>query len=436
MPDTPAILNAAARVPPFALSAEAVARAYGRPPSRGARRFAAYDEDALTLATDAAALCLRATAPSHVRALYVASTTWPRAAAAQAERLAAALDLPPSVEIATFGGSWRGGATALHIALTRPTWPALVVAADRLTAPPGSERETELGDGAAAVLVGPGTGLARIASWTSTSEPIEWETPDARLIATHASRLASAAPRDGCARAAVSAPGPRAARAAAGALNLPSSLGAMEQIGFCGTAHPLLALVELLETARPGERALWLTCAEGSESATLEITATPTRTFGPALERARPMNEYGRWLASRSFFENGATANAFSSPALEQRDADFLMRLRGTRCASCGATHTLPAPACPRCGASEGFTRVPLSRAGTIFTFTHEHYVPSPTPPVTMAVVDLDGGGRLLVQVADAAPDDVRIGARVRLTLRRLHMGGGIPNYYWKAVLE
>jgi uncharacterized OB-fold protein len=53
-----------------------------------------------------------------------------------------------------------------------------------------------------------------------------------------------------------------------------------------------------------------------------------------------------------------------------------------------------------------------------------------------MAVIDVDGGGRLLVQVADAAPDDVRIGARVRLTLRRLHMGGGLPNYYWKALLE
>jgi 3-hydroxy-3-methylglutaryl CoA synthase len=111
-----AILAVAARVPPFTLAAETVDRAYGRPPGRGGRRFAAYDEDALTLAAAAGERCLEGFDRSTLKALYVASTTWPRAAAAQAERLAMALDLPDTVEVATFGGS---GAVAFVCVIRR-----------------------------------------------------------------------------------------------------------------------------------------------------------------------------------------------------------------------------------------------------------------------------------------------------------------------------
>jgi uncharacterized OB-fold protein len=50
-----------------------------------------------------------------------------------------------------------------------------------------------------------------------------------------------------------------------------------------------------------------------------------------------------------------------------------------------------------------------------------------------MAVVDLDGGGRVYLQVTDAAADAVQVGTRVALSYRRLHAGGGTYNYYWKA---
>lgn len=430
------ILSVAARVPPFALAADTVDRAYGRPPGTGGRRFAAYDEDVLTLACEAADRCLRGHDRSRVRALFVASTSWPRAAAAQADRIAAWLDLPASVEVSTFGGSLRCGAGALRLALSASPRPALVVAADRMTAPPGSEQEASLGDGAAAVLVGDGDGLARVSSWTSRADVTEWSSADARFVTAQAGALASSLPRDGCARAALSAPGTRAAKAAAGALKVPTSIGAMDRIGFCGAAHPLLALVELLEGAAPGERLLWACVGDGLEGATLDVTrAAGDRTLAADLERARPVTAYGTWLSTRTFFDDPAQQRVFSSVAMEKRDEEYLLRLHGTRCGACGATHTLPAPVCDRCGAFEGLSRVPLARTGRVITFTHEYYVPTPTPPVTMAIVDLDGGGRILVQVADAVPDQVKTGTQVRLVPRRLHMGGGLPNYYWKAIL-
>lgn len=434
--ETASILSVAARVPPFALAAETVDRACGRSPGPGGRRFAAYDEDALTLAYEAADRCLDGVDRSSIRALYVASTTWPRASAAQAERIAAWLDLSECVEVSTFGGSLRCGAAALRVALSSPVRPSLVLAADRLTSAPGSEQETSLGDAAAAVLVGEGEGIARIPAWTSRADVTEWSSADARFVTTHAARLAALVPREGCIRAGVSAPGLRAANAAAGALRISTTLGAMDKVGFCAAAHPLLVLVELLEAASTGERLLWAAVGDGVESAMLDVLRAPAKkSLAGDLSKVRPVTAYGTWLASRAFFDDPAQQQVFASPAMEKRDEEHLLRLHGTRCGACGATHTLPAPVCARCGASEGLSRVPLSREGKVFTFTHEHYVPTPTPPVTMAVIDLDGGGRILVQVADALPDEVKTGAPVRLVPRRLHMGGGVPNYYWKAVL-
>jgi uncharacterized OB-fold protein len=50
-------------------------------------------------------------------------------------------------------------------------------------------------------------------------------------------------------------------------------------------------------------------------------------------------------------------------------------------------------------------------------------------------VVDFDGGGRCMLELADAAPDAVSVGSRVGLTFRRLWTADGVHNYFWKARL-
>ncbi len=74
-----------------------------------------------------------------------------------------------------------------------------------------------------------------------------------------------------------------------------------------------------------------------------------------------------------------------------------------------------------------------LSRSGTVFTQTRDHVYPLGGPQ-SMAVVSLDGGGRFYGQVIDGM--DVVIGDRVSLVLRRLHLGGGVPQYFWKVAPE
>jgi hydroxymethylglutaryl-CoA synthase len=52
--------------------------------------------------------------------------------------------------------------------------------------------------------------------------------------------------------------------------------------------------------------------------------------------------------------------------------------------------------------------------------------------PLPIAVLDLDDGARLMLQVADTG-EHVSIGARMRLVLRRYAYERGIPVYGFKA---
>jgi uncharacterized OB-fold protein len=79
-------------------------------------------------------------------------------------------------------------------------------------------------------------------------------------------------------------------------------------------------------------------------------------------------------------------------------------------------------------------TRIGLSdMAGKVATYTVDRLAFSPSPPVINAVVDFDGGGRYMLEVADAAPDEVDIGTALELTFRRLYTAAGVHNYFWKA---
>jgi uncharacterized OB-fold protein len=79
----------------------------------------------------------------------------------------------------------------------------------------------------------------------------------------------------------------------------------------------------------------------------------------------------------------------------------------------------------------------PLAEAtGTVATFTVDRLAYSLSPPLVSVVVDFDGGGRCMLEVADARPDTVAVGSRVALTFRRLWTSGGVHNYFWKACLS
>jgi uncharacterized OB-fold protein len=80
---------------------------------------------------------------------------------------------------------------------------------------------------------------------------------------------------------------------------------------------------------------------------------------------------------------------------------------------------------------STNYERVPLPRRGTVYTeATVQIPVPGLKTPYSLVIVELDGVGvRALVKVTSAEPGTVEIGDRGRLSLRRVAVRSGVPDY-------
>jgi uncharacterized OB-fold protein len=94
-------------------------------------------------------------------------------------------------------------------------------------------------------------------------------------------------------------------------------------------------------------------------------------------------------------------------------------RLLGAVCEECGTVLLPPRPACYGCG-SRNVHVEEQPRTGEVVSYTAVHTPPpafAEDAPYTVAIVELESGGRLTGRV-DAAYEDVEIGTPVRLTVR------------------
>ena len=109
--------------------------------------------------------------------------------------------------------------------------------------------------------------------------------------------------------------------------------------------------------------------------------------------------------------------NAITRPFWE---ACARRELRLQRCAACGRFRNPPLPGCPRCGAAASEWPL-LSGRGRVFSFTIVHHPAIPTlgadVPYNVVVVELEGapGARLISNLLDVSPSDVRIGLEVEI---------------------
>lgn len=127
-----------------------------------------------------------------------------------------------------------------------------------------------------------------------------------------------------------------------------------------------------------------------------------------------------------------------SLPSLA-RASEARYRLVGAKCAKCGAVHYPPRPLCA-CGSAE-MAPHPLPRTGRIYTFTvvsepstaseHAEEVRA-TGPFPIAVVELEGGTRVMGQVTDCDPKEVKVGMKVEAVLRRMYRDRGVTLYGYK----
>jgi len=121
-----------------------------------------------------------------------------------------------------------------------------------------------------------------------------------------------------------------------------------------------------------------------------------------------------------------------------RREVPGRYRLEAGRCTSCGRAIFPYRRICPDCR-SEEVEALQLSPRGQVVTATVIHVPPDelmPQAPYALAVVETPEGARLMVQVVDCDPTEVRPGTAVGLEFRRVRREGhgGILCYGHKAV--
>ncbi len=101
--------------------------------------------------------------------------------------------------------------------------------------------------------------------------------------------------------------------------------------------------------------------------------------------------------------------------------------LRIQRCVDCGTLRHPPGPMCPACGRLRGVVPpgpgyLVAAGTGTIFSYVVHHHPPVPGKrlPLVIALVELEEGVRVLGEMTEVSPDQVRIGMTVQIEYLRI----------------
>ena len=448
------IASYAAHVPAFVLAGTAFGAATPVAGARQARSVANHDEDAVTLAVEAGRHLPARHTPGAT--LVFATAEPPYFDKSSAATIHAALGFPEESRAVDLLGL-RSGTSALALALESG---GTAMLADLRTMAPGAPDELSHGDGAAAFAAAPdGDGAVRLlGSATATQELLErWRLPgaphprvwDERFTADAVSALAVTTARNALDRAGldqvdhvlVSCANPRAAAAVRRTLGAGVSDADLDALmGHTGAAHAGLLLADALDRATAGQTIMLVGIADGVDALifAVEDGVRAARKGRPVREQldARVPLSYERYLRVRRLLSlQGARRPDPPAPASPPmlRHTGWKYALVASRCRVCGVVETPPGRVCPGCGEIDSGEPYSLRDVGcTVVSVTLDRLAPTPDLPVTIAVVDVDGGGRRSTEVIDTPPGGINVGDRLVPTFRRLHSADGIHNYFWK----
>ena len=455
------IADAAVYLPHRRLDRSTIAAVAGTGGGKGTRTVAGYDEDTTTMGVEAARAALQGGRELTPHTLWFSTVAPAYLDKTNATAIHAALRLPGDVGAFDANGSVRSAMGALHAAVSG-RGVHLVVSADLRSGLAGGPDESAFGDGAAALLIGDaddGDLLAQVVGTGRATEEFldRWRTPgddrskvwEERFGETRYVPLGRAAWDDALqsagiladqvAHVAIAGPHGRAVGALAKALGVGDRFAGTDlaaRVGNLGAAQPAALLTAALEAAEPDQVLALVTLADGADVVLLRTTEAmtawhPARSLAAQADGGAPI-DYGTYLRWRGLLPIEPPRRpepARPSATASARSADWKFGFVGSSAGDDPTIHLPPQPGEPRA--------VPMADAvGTIVTFTVDRLAYSPSPPVVFAVVDFDGGGRLPVELTDIDLAQVRIGARVELTFRRLFTADGIHNYFWKARLS
>jgi 3-hydroxy-3-methylglutaryl CoA synthase len=434
----------------------------------GERSFCSWDEDAITMAVQAARNCLEVAGVSPVD-IVLASTTAPFADLQNASIVCRALRLDGSVTSQDVGGSTQAGLRALAHALEASAdAPRLVVASDRRRAKAGSSQEMTYGAGAAAFMIGAGDVTARylgresiatafVDHFRESGEPFDyyWEERwirDAGVSRVVPQTVAALLKRVGVAVERVAAFALAGAPPGSDAL-VAKALGVAPDrivpdlqgsVGDTGAAQPLLLLASAIERGRPGDVIVIAGFGLGCEALAFEIAEggrRPRRSVAETLANKHVETSYLKMLS----FEGGlqldfgprSETTIKASLSQQFRSAEQMLAFVGARCEACGQVQFPPLPTCVSCGDATAMAPVGLANApARLATVSADWLQFYPSPPLYVGLVQFDVGARALMEIVDVPAVGLEVGAPLNFVFR-LKAHDDIRHYtryFWKAI--
>ena len=456
------ILAAGSYLPRARLPGQVVADAHGwfepslKRQSRVARSFCGWDEDALTMAVEAARVCV--SEEEKLANVELASTSLPYADRSNVGVLREALALPNGANLTDSGGSLRAASGALSRALASDA-STLLIASDCLDSKPASANEASLGHAAAAVKIGNGEPIAVLRGEASLQQDFvdhyrasgerfdytletRW-TRDAGYRQQAGDTFAAALQSAGLERvdhlAVAAAPAlAKAISRSLGQRDLSAALSS--RVGYCAAAQPLLLLKYALEQSKPGETVAIAGIGQGVDVLVFEVTGsvaavTVDAQVGAGVEE----NNYTRYLALRRLLEveEGIRAERDNRTAQAAfwRKREAISGFIGGHCTECGTLQFPSTKVCVQCKTED--TQTPKRMAdlpGTVRSFTEDWLAFTPHPPLVFGNVGFEDGANVMMEFTDVMPGQLEVGMPVTLNFRikdfdhRRHF----RRYFWK----
>lgn len=461
------IISYAGYVPRHRLDVSEIAAVVQTGGGRGSRAVAGYDEDATSMAVEAARAGLRAVPQAAIDQLLYATAAPAYLDRTNSAAIHAALGLPSSAMAIDMLGSVRSGAGALATAMSG-AGTHMVVLSDVRDGMPGGADERGGGDAAAAFIVSEETPaipvLAELVGQSSATDEVfdrwrvvgstvsrSWEErfaegPLASLASEAFTSVLSDADLDATQvdHLVVAGLHPRACGSFAARSGVPRERVVdtrVAAIGNPGVAQAGVLLSDVLDRAEPGEVIALVVVGDGAVAFLVRVTdALPAARQAVSIEEqvasSLPL-PYGRFLTWRGMLvpeppRRPDPAAPAAPPSFRSRAYKYAFQ--GGRCPACGTINIPASRVCVRCEVIGGQELVALAdKLGTVTTFTVDRLAFSPSPPVYGTVIDLDGGGRLVCEMTDVGADGVEVGQRVEMTFRMVGQAQGVRNYFWKA---
>jgi len=464
------IISYGAYVPFYRLGWDEIEKVWGKKLPSGEKAIANYDEDSITMGVEAAVNSLDQFERKNIDSLYFATTTAPYKEKQSSSLIAEALDLRDDIFTSDCTNSLRAGTIAFKTAIDSikagSARRALVISSDCRLPAPKSNFERFFGDGAAAFIVGYDNPAVTVEGTYSVSSDFMdiWRADQDRFPKSWEQRFVITEGYLKCIKKGISGimqkyrllpedftkvvvygPDPashaKAVKSTGFDLKKQVQHPLFNQIGNTGSAFSPMMLVAALEDARAGDKILFAGYGNGCDAFILYVNENienlkNKRGIKYHLPLKKPCASYDKYLNWRNLLSKETAASASLATFLPWlwRDRKQILTLYGGRCRHCNTIFFPIQRVCDKCLSKDEYELIRLSdRKGKIFTFNVDHLAPSLESPVVITIVDLEGGGRLRLEMTDCFPESVKISMGVELTFRKMHDAMGINHYFWKS---